>query len=403
MVTSNPADQRDAHEPANLATDTPEPKTASRASVLRRILNLSLSMTIAVIFVGLMGAGIAALHLRAAAENLPQPPAPTPVETIRLQMRDGYKEINRFVGRLEPARQTSLAFERAGLVVEIVKDEGDGVRAGETIARLDTAQLQASRRQLEARVRELEARRDLANLTLGRQSKLKTRGWSPEQRLDEAEASVSELTAAIERVSAQIASVDIDLEKSAIAAPFDGIVSARSIDEGTVVAPGTAILTLLEAGRRQARIGLPPDVAANLDKTSTYSIEAGNGKAAARLVTRRPDLQPGTRTVAALFEIVGEASVPFGEIVTLAIAREIPSKGAWVPMAALKEGHRGLWNIMTVQERDGEKIVRGEAVEVLHVAGERAYVRGTFPSGAEIISKGTNRVVTGQQVARAGE
>ena len=63
--------------------------------------------------------------------------------------------------------------------------------------------------------------------------------------------------AGIDRVKAQIASIDIDIAKSKITAPFDGIVSSRLIDEGAVVAAGTPLLTVLEADRRQARIGLP--------------------------------------------------------------------------------------------------------------------------------------------------
>ena len=105
----------------------------------------------------------------------------------------------------------------------VLKDEGDTVAAGEVVATLDTSQLEASRRQREAQIRELEARRDLAKLTLDRQSKLQKNGWSPEQRLDEARATLAELRAAIDRVKAQVASIDIDIGKSQLRAPFAGV------------------------------------------------------------------------------------------------------------------------------------------------------------------------------------
>lgn len=379
------------------------PQILKRKSFLRRTLYGMATVSVALVFVGMMGAGIAALHLRASAEAGPQRPLPTPVETLTIEMQDSYEEAGRYVGRLEPARQTALAFERGGLVTSVFKDEGDRVAAGEPVASVDTSQLEATRDQLEAQVRELTARRRLATLTLGRQSKLQKKGWSPEQRLDEAQASLSELTAGIDRVKAQIASIDIDIAKSKITAPFDGIVSSRLIDEGAVVAAGTPLLTVLEADRRQARIGLPPEVTTKLDPARTYVLDTGVGKLQARLHTQRPDLQAGTRTVTVLFDVTGKSSVPFGEIVTLTLDTEIKTRGTWVPLAALSEGHRGLWNILTVVTREGQPFAQSEAVEILHIDGERAYVRGTFQPGAEIVAGGTNRVVTGQRVALAGE
>lgn len=248
---------------------------------------------------------------------------PVTVSTVRARLQDSFLTRNRYVGRLEPARQTAVAFERDGLVLEVLKGEGERVSAGDVVARLDTAQLRASRRQLDAQIRELGAQRHLAKLTLKRLVELQKKGWSPEQRLDEAKATLSPFSAAIDRVRAQIASIDNDLDKSQLLAPFDGTVSARSIDDGAFVGAGVPILTILESGRRQARIGLPPEAASSLDQNRIYSIEVGSTKLGAVLVAHRPDLQAGTLTVTALFNVTGEAHIPFGEIVVLALETEV--------------------------------------------------------------------------------
>ena len=75
--------------------------------------------------------------------------------------------------------------------------------------------------------------------------------------------------AAIDRVAAQISEIDIDIRKSQLKAPFDGRISRRVIDEGAVVAAGTPIVTLLESGRRQVRVGVPPRIAASLKPKGT--------------------------------------------------------------------------------------------------------------------------------------
>lgn len=366
--------------------------------VMRRLATLAMGA----VFLGLAVAGVAVLHARSAAEPQPGAYPPVSVQTLRLEIQPSYRERVRYVGRLEAARQTALAFERPGLVTKVRKDEGDRVSAGDIVASLDTSQLEASRKQREAQIRELEARLDLARLTLDRQSKLQKHGWSPEQRLDEASAALDELSAGIDRVRAQIDSIDIDIEKSQLKAPFDGVIAARSIDEGAVIAAGTPILTVLEDGHRQLRVGLPPEVAAKLDAGKTYQVQTRAGLVDARLCARRPDLQSTTRTVTALFDLQTSDATPFGEIVTLLLDSEIDERGAWVPLVALQESDRGLWSLLTVAEEDGKPVVRRETAEVLHVDGAKAYVRGTFAPGSSAIANGTNRIVPGQRVALAG-
>lgn len=378
------------------------PESRSGIWSMRLVAHQLATLAMAAVFLGLAVAGVAALHARSAAEPPPGAHPPVAVQTLRLEMQPSYRETVRYVGRLEAARQTALAFERPGLVTKVHKDEGYRVSAGDVVASLDTAQLEASRKQREAQIRELEARLQLARLTHDRQSKLRKEGWSPEQRLDEASAARDELGAAIDRVKAQIEAIDIDIEKSQLKAPFDGVIAARAIDEGAVAAAGTPILTLLEDGHRQLRVGLPPEVAATLDGAKTYEVQTRAGPVSARLYASRPDLQSATRTVTALFDVDTHDATPFGEIVTLVLEREIEERGAWVPLVSLQESDRGLWSLLTVAEEDGKPIVRREAAEVLHVDGAHAYVRGSFEPGASVIANGTNRIVPGQRVALAG-
>ena len=348
-------------------------------------------------------AGIGALHMRAASqpERLALPPVSVSVATVRIDTC--YLRKSAFAGRIEPARQTPLAFERAGLVTTIMREEGDSVAPGDIVAQLDTAQLTEGRRRLEARRRELEAQRRLAELTLSRQSRLSDQGWSSEQRRDEAEARLAELSAGIEQVSAEIASINIDLEKSQLRAPFGGRVAARMIDEGAVIAPGMPVLVLMETARPQARIGLPPDLAASLENGRSYVLTSNGRALPGRLVARRPDLETGTRTVTALFDITDDWQGPLGELVTLELEAKVEVSGAWLPLSALKEGQRGLWTVLVVDDGPDAAKVRREAVEVLHANGAHAYVRGTLSDGDRIIAAGTDRVVAGQLVALAQE
>ena len=386
-------------DPQNYTGNGPESKSAGFGrKLLRALVAGSAALTIAVATAG----GIAALQYRASTELQPLQHPPLAVTALPVRMQDQYMTRTRYVGRLEPARQTSLAFELAGRVVIISVDEGSKVRAGDVIARLDTDRLQADRKRLEARRRELEAERTLAQLTLMRQSNLRKKGFSPQQSEDEATASVARITAAIDQVTAQMDLVDIDIRKSVLTAPFDGVVGTRNIDDGSVITAGTPVASLLETGKPQARIGLPPDVAKALDPNGQYRITTDAGPVTARMSSMRPDLQTVTQTVPVLFDLATSNGAAFQQIVTLNLETPVRERGTWLPLAALKEGHKGLWSVLVVAARDGQMQVQTETVEVLHIEGEQAYVRGTLPANAKVVSKGGHRVVSGQLVALTG-
>lgn len=388
-----------------LPTSGPGPAEQPRHRTLARRAAKAAGILFGVtVFAGAAVAGIAALHLRTAAEEPRSVVPPVRVETVRAAMVDGFDLITHYTGRLEAARTTALAFERGGLVLAVGLDEGDTVARGQVVARLDTAKLEAGRAQLEARRRELEAQKNLAAATFARQSKLKTEGWSPDQKFDEAEAAVAQLDASIEQVTAEIAGIDIDIAKSRLEAPFDGTMAGRFIDEGAVVAAGTPVATLLETGRRQVRVGLPPDVTYGLDPDATFALHSNGVMHQARLIARRPDLDTGTRTVTVLFDVTettGDAAL--GDLVTLAIARHVDTRGTWLPLTALKEGRRGLWTVLVAGRAGDTTVVRPEAVELLHAEDDRVYVRGTLRDGDHVLSGGTDRVVAGQSIALAAE
>ena len=377
----------------------PRKSGSTKPAIWRGLLQ---SMT-ALSFIGLMGGGIAALHIRANAEVPPAANPPVTVAAETIAMSDSYTIAERFAGRMEPVRQTNLAFERAGLVTQVLFEEGNELEKGTVVARLDTSKLNAERNRLVAQRKELQARLALAEATLKRQRALNTKGWRSAQNYDEARFSFEEVNAAIGRMDASIASIDVDIEKSVLKAPYGGKVAARSIDEGAVVSAGTTVIELLETDTRQVRVGVSVDAARSLRTGETYRLMAGQHEFKGRLLTRRPDLQSGTRTATVLLEAQGGEDVPFGEIVELMLDRQVPEPGMWLPISALSEGRKGLWSVLTVVKRDGDTTIAREAVEVLHVDDGRAFVRGTISKDAQVVTNGTNRIIPGQRVALAGK
>ncbi|WP_029029732.1 efflux RND transporter periplasmic adaptor subunit [Salinarimonas rosea] len=372
---------------------------------LRRVLSIVLQIgVVAAVGAGVLG-GVGVLRDRAdaRAEAARAEPAPLPVSVTRLVREDGYTVEDRFLGRLEPARAADLAFERAGLVVAVLVDEGDAVAAGAPVARLDVAALEAERARLVAQRDQIAAARDLAGRTLARQEALGDAGHASTQRLDEARLAAAVEAARAAEIAAAIARLDIDLDKAILRAPFAGTIAARSVDEGAVVAAGAPVVSLMESAAPIARVGLSPEAAAALAPADRVRLAIGEESLPARLVALRPDLAPATRTVTALFAPDRPPTAAFGTTVALHLPRRVETPGYWLPVAALSEGRRGTWSVLVAEEAGGDapaRVVR-EAVEVLHVADERAFVRGTLTPGTALVAGGAHRVTPGQAVVLA--
>lgn len=372
--------------------------------IVRRLMSASLKLSVAGLVVGATIVGVETLRSRAeAAAEATSSAATEPVQVMAtaIAMEDGYDIVDRFAGRLEPARTTQLAFERGGLVTEVLVAEGELVTAGATIARLDVAMLEANRSRLRAQRDQAAAALELARLTLERQSSLSGQGHVSGQRLDEARLATVVEAARLAEVDAALDVLAVDIDKSEVRAPFAGIVGARRIDEGAVVSPGSPIVDILENLKPVARIGVAPAVADQLVVGARKNLHVGGRKTPARLQALRPDLDGVTRTVTALFALDEPAGATFGEVVELRLSRRVSEPGAWVPLEALIEGRRGLWSVLVATGRGDDAQVTRESVELLHVADSRAFVRGTFRAGSHLVAGGVHRVVPGQAVSIA--
>ncbi|MEM6587751.1 MAG: efflux RND transporter periplasmic adaptor subunit [Pseudomonadota bacterium] len=374
----------------------------STPSLGRRILKVTGAVTAtsitAAIAIGLVVIGSSFIAERADSVGLPDTAPPVAVRTQALTLQSGYSVTRSFVGQLEAAQEADLAFEAGGTLAAIEVEEGAKVDEGAILARTDTRALVAQRKATLAARAALEAQLELAELTRARQERLEQEGFAATQRFDEARLSVVELTARIDQTDAEIARIDVDLDKSILRAPFAGRIGDRMADLGQTVGAGAPVLRLLEEASPRLRVGLPADIAAGLTSGASADAIFGTARFAATLVHLRPDLEPRTRTRSAVFELVlqdGQTAPAYGQSGQIQLQQDIADPGAWVPLMALQEGVNGSWMVMTVNTENRATV---EAVELLHSDEDRAFVRGSFGDGTALIDTGPHRVVPGQLV-----
>jgi len=323
---------------------------------------------------------------------------PTWVETKLVAEQDGYEVETAFLGEAEAARGSRLGFELPGTLNQVRVDQGTEVAAGEVLARLDTQRLESQLTELRAALREAEASQRLAEANFERVSGLVESKVATPQELDEVRQSRDAAAATVARVEAQIDSVQIDLEKSVIRAPFAGTIAQRFLDEGSIVAAGRHVVELLETDRLEIRAGVPPANAHLLNPGDEVSIRMRSGETVVGNILRvAPQRGSQTRTIDILVD-AANAPVVDGDLAEVVLNEKRKEPGYWLPIAALTESARGLWACYVAEPEGDRRRAERRQVEILHEEEDRVYVRGALETGDEVVVNGIQRLTPGLTV-----
>ncbi|CAL95992.1 efflux RND transporter periplasmic adaptor subunit [Azoarcus olearius] len=165
---------------------------------------------------------------------------------------------------IEAVRQSTLAAQVPGRVVQLAADAGDAVRAGQVLLRIDAAEASQAVAAADADVARAEAGLTEARANLARSRSLFERKFVSQAVLDQAQAAFDAAAAQLRAARAgrgQAASVQ---GHAAVAAPFAGVIAARYIEAGEMAQPGRELLTLYDPAALRAVVDLPQQRLAQL-------------------------------------------------------------------------------------------------------------------------------------------
>jgi RND family efflux transporter MFP subunit len=140
-------------------------------------------------------------------------------------------------GYVVAQRKAAVASKGTGRLVYLAVVEGDSVKKGEIIARLEDDDIQAQLREVAANLKVQQAELKVAENNFKRQKSLFSERMASQLDVDNAESNYIRVLASIELARAQIATVEVALENTRIRAPFDGTVLTKNADVGEIVAP----------------------------------------------------------------------------------------------------------------------------------------------------------------------
>lgn len=336
-------------------------------------------------------------------------PALVEVDPVRVEtLSQTMPVIGRFVAR----QRGNVAAATAGPVVSVLVEVGDRVKQGDPLVALDKEKLSETRNLQAAALDEAKAAVNTAreSLNLARQEfkrleRLKGSAAFSKARLDDKRQEVAryssevvEAQAAVARAKATLALADIDLDRSTIKAPYNGVVVERQVERGAYVSVGQDIVTLVNDEEMEIEADIPADRISGLTPGRVVQVSLGNGShypAAVRAVI--PEENALTRTRAVRFIPAFDGGEPLSLAAGQSVTVLAPVGSARKILSVHKDSvlPKGDEDFVFVVE-DGHAVQRrvalGEAV------GNRFEVLSGLVQGDIVIMRGNERVVPGQAV-----
>jgi HlyD family secretion protein len=147
-------------------------------------------------------------------------------------------------GDLQPVTIVDIGAQVSGQILEVLVDFNSVVKAGDVLARIDPATPKQKLRQAEADLESTKASNALSKVNLKRQKELFEKNLASQSELDSAEAQVATSNATLLTREAALANAQLDVERTTVLAPIDGMVLDRKTDKGRTVNSSTSAPTL---------------------------------------------------------------------------------------------------------------------------------------------------------------
>ncbi len=309
------------------------------------------------------------------------------------------------LGTVQPVSTVGIHSQVDGKLQEVLFTEGQHVKKGDVLAKIDPRLFQAALDQAKAKKAQDQAMLGAAQKDLTRFKTLALKNFESEQNVDLQQAKVDQLKATMDADAAAIESAQTQLDYTTIMAPSDGRVGVRLVDAGNLVRasdagsiatlvlarPAAVMFTLparvLDDVRRVMAVG-PIEVTA-FDEDNQIALSTG------KLLMVDNSIDPATATIRlkALFPNEDERLWP-GEFVNARLLLETRSNVIAVPSTAVQRGPQGLFAwVVTANETAAVR-----QIQVGPTAGDSTIITSGLNEGDRVVTEGQYKLQTNAPV-----
>lgn len=282
---------------------------------------------------------------------------PSPVEVVAAVETLAAEPVS-LIGEVAPLREAVVASEVEGRVAELLVDEGDEVRAGNVLARLDTTTAELDLDASRAQRAEAQARLVRFESEVRRMSDLRERGAVSEREYELAIADRDAQSQMVTRITSEAARLEELIERAEIRAPFGGQVAEVHAEIGEWSARGGDVVTLVDLSEVEVTVNAPERYVAEVDQARREGVsvpvrfDAINEEFAGTVKAIIPRANSQART----FPVVVVVANPEGRIRAGMSARVLAQVGDPVPTVlvpkdalVLRSGRTFVFRIVPMQ------------------------------------------------------
>ena len=353
----------------------------------RRVLTLFPHTLAALTWAATMALAVTATALEAA----------TPVHTTQARSDRQQVEIS-LSGSVIASRRAQIASEIAGIVDRFNVRSGQRVRAGEPLAKLRTAPFELRIQAARADLAEAEARFRSSELRLTRLQELSGSEVVSRQSVDDSLFETQAISAQVERLRAELALLEDQLERSTIRAPFDGAIVEEFTQQGEWLDAGDPVVELIALDGLEIRLDLPEThrrLVRTGDKARFRLDSLGSAEIEGAVRAVVPNASSSARTFPVYLRPLESLGLGVGSTVKATLLLGDDSGAVWVPRdAILRRGER-----QVVFRLDENSVVRAVEVRRRSDRGQWLSIVGDVAAGDDLVIEGNESLQDGDLVS----
>lgn len=305
-------------------------------------------------------------------------------------------------GSLQPERRADLRAEVAAVVLQVLKDNGEPVRPGDLLVRLDDTAIRDSLASAEEAGRAATQALDQSERQVQRLKTLQAQGMTSMQALEDAEVRRNAAQSEVVAARARVVTARQQMRRTEVRAPFEGVVSERKVSVGDTVQVGRELLKVIDPRSLRFEGLVSADRIGELKTGQTVSFRV-NGVPQAEFSgkVRRLDAAANATTRQAAVTI------------TFDDAAKAPRVAGLFAEGRIETGSRAMLTVpesSVVKTGDSAHVWRLQGLQLAKVAvklGERDERRGDYPvlgglaGGDRILRNPGSNLADGQKVEMA--